>query len=683
MRIPRRMEAPCVKALVVAGLLGGILVGGSMAFSSAGAAVAPGHSIRVGPRATSTSGTSISPLISHCGEGGPCGGPPGNLPNELDDISCTTSTNCVAVGSYVSTTYNRKTLVESWNDGSVWSVVPSLSPDPASELDGVSCTSSTNCVAVGSYGSAGWPTNRTLVESWNGSVWSVIVSPSPGSTENWLSSVSCTSSTNCVAVGNYGDSSSTHTLVESWNGSVWSVISSPSPGSLHNGLSSVSCTSSTNCVAVGNYGDSSASAHTLVESWNGSVWSVISSPSPGSSYSSLDAVSCTSSMNCTAVGSNNDQINTWHALAESWNGSIWSVVSSPNPGSQSNYFYGVSCTGTTNCVAVGSYANGPLESPVLAESWNGSAWTAVPGPSTGSVNFNVLFGVSCTSSTNCVAVGTYDNGLGSDLTLIEFWNGTSWTIMPSPNVRVLNASVVGMAATPSGNGYWLVDSAGDVTTHGAAVNYGSMGGHALNAPMAHIVATPDGKGYWTVAGDGGIFSFGDATFYGSMGGKPLNAPVVNMAPTTDGRGYWLVASDGGVFSFGDAIFHGSMGGQHLNQPVQGMASTATGGGYWLVASDGGIFSFGDARFYGSMGGNHLNQPVVGMAATTTGGGYWLVASDGGIFTFGNAAFHGSMGGQHLNQPVVGMAADATTGGYWLVASDGGVFSFDAPFYGAG
>ncbi len=434
---------------------------------------------------------------------------------------------------------------------------------------------------------------------------------------------------------------------------------------------------------MGNYGDSSASAQTLAESWNGSVWSVIPSPSPGGSYGSLDALSCTGTTNCMAVGSYVVQAGVWQTLAESWNGSVWSVIPSPNPGSQSNYFYGVSCTGTNNCVAVGTYANGPLESPVLAESWNGSAWTVVPGPTTGSVAFNVLFGVSCTGPNNCVGVGTYDNGMGSDLTLIELWNGTAWTTVSSPNVRILNASVVGMAATPSGNGYWVVDSAGDITTHGAAVNYGSMGGHALNAPIIHIVSTPDGKGYWLVALDGGIFSFGDAQFYGSMGNRHLNAPVVNMAPTADGKGYWLVALDGGIFSFGDAQFYGSMGGTHLNQPVVGMAATTSGRGYWLVALDGGIFSFGDSQFYGSMGGTHLNQPVVGMAATTTGRGYWLVATDGGIFTFGNAAFHGSMGGKHLNEPMVGMADDGTSGGYWLVASDGGIFSFAAPFYGAG
>ncbi len=250
-----------------------------------------------------------------------------------------------------------------------------------------------------------------------------------------------------------------------------------------------------------------------------------------------------------------------------------------------------------------------------------------------------------------------------------------------PNGAALSPAV-GMASTPDGNGYWVVRADGAISTHGDAVNYGSMAGQPLVAPVTHVVATPDGKGYWEVAADGGIFTFGDARFYGSMGGKPLNAPVVGLAPTPDGNGYWLVASDGGVFAFGDAAFRGSMGGHHLNAPVVGMSADPATGGYWLVASDGGVFSFG-APFFGSTGAMHLNQPVNGMAATTSGAGYWFVASDGGVFTFGDAQFHGSTGAIHLNAPVVGMSADPATGGYWLVASDGGVFSFGSPFFGAG
>ena len=176
---------------------------------------------------------------------------------------------------------------------------------------------------------------------------------------------------------------------------------------------------------------------------------------------------------------------------------------------------------------------------------------------------------------------------------------------------------------------------------GAAQNYGSLSGR-LNSPVVGIAATPDGDGYWLVAADGGIFSFGDAAFYGSTGSLRLNKPIVGMASTPSGKGYWMVASDGGIFSFGDAPFYGSMGGSPLNEPIVGIAGDPATGGYWEVASDGGIFSY-NAPFLGSTGAIHLNKPIVGMEASPNGQGYRFVASDGGIFTFGQAPFEGSTG----------------------------------------
>jgi hypothetical protein len=202
----------------------------------------------------------------------------------------------------------------------------------------------------------------------------------------------------------------------------------------------------------------------------------------------------------------------------------------------------------------------------------------------------------------------------------------------------------------------------------AAPFFGSEGGSHLNKPIVGMMASPTGHGYWLVASDGGIFSFGDAAFYGSEGGSHLNKPIAGMTASPTGHGYWLVASDGGIFSFGDAAFFGSEGGSHLNSPVVGMAASPAGHGYWFVAADGGIFSFGDAPFYGSEGGSRLNSPVVGMATDIgRSGGYRLVAADGGIFAFGGASFLGSEGGTQLNMPIVGIADIGGGNGYcqWL------------------
>ena len=56
-----------------------------------------------------------------------------------------------------------------------------------------------------------------------------------------------------------------------------------------------------------------------------------------------------------------------------------------------------------------------------------------------------------------------------------------------------------------------------------------MGGSHLNGQVVGIAASPTGEGYWLVATDGGVFSFGSAPFEGSMGGQRVNSPIVGIA----------------------------------------------------------------------------------------------------------------------------------------------------------
>ena len=157
-----------------------------------------------------------------------------------------------------------------------------------------------------------------------------------------------------------------------------------------------------------------------------------------------------------------------------------------------------------------------------------------------------------------------------------------------------------------------------IFTFGDAGFFGSTGSLLLNRPIVGMAATPSGNGYWLVASDGGIFSFGDAQFFGSTGGITLNSPVVAMARTPAGNGYWLVASDGGIFTFGAATFFGSAVGQTaapvssitaLDPTVSGLAGAH---GYRVVNRQGNIFVFGpDTAYFGQ---SNTALTVVGSSA---------------------------------------------------------------------
>jgi hypothetical protein len=580
-----------------------------------------------------------------------------NSNNTLDSVSCSGPMFCMAVGGYDGAVTGL-TLTESWN-GASWSVVPSpnASPTHFNQLNGVSCASAASCVAVGTYSDG--TKNLTLAESWNGSSWIVdtTVNPSTASAapDQGFNSVACTSPTSCIAVGSYTVGVNTiQTLVESWNGSTWSVVPSPNTSTmLDNFFNGVACSTPTSCVAVGQFG--SPISQTLTEWWNGVSWAIVASPNTSPTFSNvLNSVTCTNSSFCMAVGYD-DTGSSPPSLIEMWNGTAWSIVSGPStsvPNSDENFLYGVSCTDPSNCVAAGHWSNtGDVKDSTLIESWDGSAWSVTPSPNASPTFQDDLLSVSCGGGSQCVTVGQTGTA-GPEQTLVAL------------------ASVVA-------KGYYEVASDGGLFAFNAPF-YGSMGGKALNAPVVGMAVDPATGGYWEVASDGGLFSF-NAPFYGSMGGKPLNKPIVGMAYDPATGGYWEVASDGGLFAF-NAPFLGSTGNIVLNKPVVGMAALPDGSGYYEVASDGGLFAF-HAPFLGSTGNLVLNKPVVGMALDAASGGYYEVASDGGLFAF-TAPFLGSMGGKPLNRPVVGMAAQPDGSGYWEVASDGGFFAFNAPFLGS-
>jgi hypothetical protein len=255
--------------------------------------------------------------------------------------------------------------------------------------------------------------------------WTVQPTPNPDSKNNQLRAVSCTSAAACTAVGFAGGSK---TLAERWNGTSWTAQTTRNPpGAYLSDLIAVPCVSATICTAVG-----SAAKGTVAERWNGTRWFVQPTPNPtavpGAVQVRFLGVSCTSGSVCTAVGIAFGTADSSTALVERWAGNQWTVQSTPNTGASSAYLEGVSCTSATACMAVG-YSGGLADSQALTERWNGSSWTILPTPNPPGVTQSALWGVSCTSSTTCTAVGDEDSGR----TLAERWDGGQWTIQPTPN----------------------------------------------------------------------------------------------------------------------------------------------------------------------------------------------------------------------------------------------------------
>ena len=119
-----------------------------------------------------------------------------------------------------------------------------------------------------------------------------------------------------------------------------------------------------------------------------------------------------------------------------WDGTSWSLVPTPDPDGTGagafNSLRDVTCTSATNCYAVGGSTNASSVASTLIEQWNGHAWAVVPSPNPAG-GTPILNGISCTSGTSCTAVGRTGIGGTSELTLAMRLSGGHWSITPTPS----------------------------------------------------------------------------------------------------------------------------------------------------------------------------------------------------------------------------------------------------------
>jgi hypothetical protein len=340
--------------------------------------------------------------------------------DRLSDVSCVSAADCWAVGS--AQDMNNKVTGEilHWT-GSSWKLVSSSAA--AGALSRISCTSVSSCVAIGSIGN-GAKRPIALVIRWNGMAWTRMSLPNPS--KEILNDVTCTSRSNCWIVGESGRTGAAM-LALHWTGARWSETKTLPADKYGEDLERITCTTASRCWALGSYYGAplkpTVSNYQVALRWNGASWrkTWTSKPYPGGDSSQsvgIAGVTCPAASNCLAVGA-------WGlpgvystALEDHWNGRGWSTTTPPRL--RNIWLYGLACTSSRRCWAVGSIGGlSGAKRLILAD--NGTSWTRVKTPAG-----ETLYGVSCTSSSNCWAVGDARSTSGS-ANIIQHWDGHRWS----------------------------------------------------------------------------------------------------------------------------------------------------------------------------------------------------------------------------------------------------------------
>ena len=321
----------------------------------------------------------------------------------LSSVVCASSSECWAVGTYTRGTSSRA-LIEH-NSGKGWTIVGGPRVGSADSLSAVTCVGAQDCWAVGAHRTDAGGT-APLIERNSGKGWIVVPSPTPPGSDRQkaLSSVSCANANECWAVGTAG--------IEEYTEGSWRIVSSATPYA-------VSCVGPTECWAVGDAG---------IAQYSGDGWTMVTIPNVGH-LGLLLGVTCSSGNDCWTSGSTGSGGGS-RGLILAYAGGAWEIAGRSDESLGFSILGAVTCTGTADCWAVGQHAQAPvgqtLVPKTLIEHYEGAGWTVVDSPNVGSQD-NILFGVACASAHDCWAVGAYTHSIGNQA-LIEHYTGTRWSV---------------------------------------------------------------------------------------------------------------------------------------------------------------------------------------------------------------------------------------------------------------
>jgi hypothetical protein len=413
-------------------------------------------------------------------------------------VSCTSASSCLAVTT-------RGGAVR-WN-GTAWdNVAPTSLPD-GSAFTGVSCATSTFCVAT--VNTSAMPSVPPSLWRWSGSAWSAMPALT-GSVPTTLSAVSCPAVTFCTAVGG---TSAGKAIAVTWNGATWVGQALPQtyPNAPYKSvqLSGISCVSSTACVAVGTttaylipFNSPVQWSKPFLSSFDGTSWTLHAAPA-GNPQAAFNGVSCWAAQSCAVVGQN-----FYGSSLLTYADGTWTKA--PHPGTTNPGASTVSCADATHCVAAGGIYR-----------WTGTSWTTEPSPT------SALTAVSCVAGNWCTIVGggVAQQGAG---TWVERSLPVSQTAIRADLSSVscatsASCAAVGDQAVATGDGSAWSTSA--VTTPPWDVDCPTTAGCYLASPWSGVIQqTASGSRIMPGAPRGiGVLSCASANLCLAVAGPALNA----------------------------------------------------------------------------------------------------------------------------------------------------------------
>ena len=239
----------------------------------------------------------------------------------------------------------------------------------------------------------------------------------------------------------------------------WGSVARDDPGYGFDLLWAVDARTASDAWAAGWYLRSGRSSG-LIERWNGEGWSQTLTPDPDPTSEYLLGVASVSRNDAWAVGETLGDNLDYGTLIERWNGDSWSLVTPPAlPGADGGLLNGVAVVaGTDEAWAIVYHSQPQMARDTLIEHFDGASWTIVPSPNPGGFS-NELLAVSAVATDDVWAVGYQIDFSFVARTLTMHWNGLRWRVMPSQDIGTKENVLSSVSALPDGT-VWAVGHRG-------------------------------------------------------------------------------------------------------------------------------------------------------------------------------------------------------------------------------